>query len=311
MKLPKKIKIKEVGSRDGFQMEKTFVPTQEKIKIIDKLSGCGLQEIQYTSFVHPKAVPNMSDAVEVTNLITRNPRVLYSALVPNRRGYERAAEMGVAQVEFTISATDSHSMSNLNTTTEGSLKVLEECLKLGLTTKITIGIAVLFGCPFEGRPSFEHIAQIIDRLAALNIDEIGLSDTIGVADPKQVYEYASRLLETHPEMRYSLHVHNTHGGGIANMLAAMQAGVDSIDASIAGLGGCPFAPGASGNVATEDLVQILETMGIETGLNIDCLIETAKYTAKVVGHHDSATLRAGKMGKLHDVKSLITENNAH
>ena len=297
MKLPKAVKIKEVGPRDGFQMEKNFIPTQEKVKIIDQLSSCGLREIQYTSFVNPKAVPNMSDAVEVTGLITRRPDVLYTALVPNRRGYERAAKLGLSQVEFTMSATDSHSMKNLNTTTKGSLEMLDECLSLGLNTKITVGVAVLFGCPFEGRPSYEHVAWIIGRLAALGIGEVGLSDTSGIADPKQVYEYTARILDAHPDMVYSLHVHNTHGSGIANMLAAMQAGVSVIDTSVAGLGGCPYAPGASGNVATEDLVQILDAMGIQTGVDIDCLIQASEYTAKVVGHHDSATLRAGKMGK--------------
>jgi hydroxymethylglutaryl-CoA lyase len=298
MNFPKRVIIKEVGPRDGFQMEKTFIPTKAKIEIIDMLSQCGFKEIQFTAFVHPKAIPNMADAEEVNQRIKHNPGTIYNTLVPNRRGYERAHAAGIKKVEFTLSTTDSHNISNLNCTTKQSLERLEECLNLGLDTEIAIGLAVVFGCPFEGRPPYDRVKSVIDQLVRLGIKEIGLADTIGVGDPKQVYEYTSRLLDAYPDLSFYFHPHNTHGTAIANTMAIMQAGVNMIDSSVAGLGGCPYAPGASGNVATEDLVQVLEAMGIETGIDIDKLIATAKRAAEVVGHSDSATLKSGKLNHI-------------
>ncbi|MDR1933596.1 MAG: hydroxymethylglutaryl-CoA lyase [Spirochaetales bacterium] len=298
MKLPRKVVVKEVGPRDGFQMEKKFVPTENKIEVIDLLSRCGFEDIQFTAFVHPKAVPNMADSEEVAAKIKRPSGVEFTALIPNRKGYERAHKAGFKRVEITLSATDSHNMSNLNCTTMESLARLEECLALGLSTEICGGIAVVFGCPFEGRPPYERIKMIVDRMVSMGIKDVGLADTSGVGDPVQVYDICSRLLDAHPHIHYYFHAHNTHGTAVANILAAMQAGLLMFDSSVAGLGGCPYAPGASGNVATEDLVQILEYMGIETGVDIDKLITAARRTAEIVGHSDSATLRAGKMGRL-------------
>ncbi len=298
MQLPQRVLLKEVGTRDGFQMEKQWIPTKHKIEICNLLSDCGFQEMQFIAFVHPKAVPNMADAEEVLQNIRRNPHTNYSALIPNRKGFERAYANGIRQVEMTMSATDSHNISNLNCTTQQSLKRVEECLALGLDMKLAVGIAVAFGCPFEGRPPFERIKWIVDSLVGMGIREIGLADTSGVGDPRQVYEYACRLREAYPEVHYYFHPHNTHGTAIANVIAILQAGITTIDTSVAGLGGCPYAPGASGNVATEDLVQVLEAMGIDTGIDIDKLIAAANRTEEVVGHSDSATLRAGKLDQI-------------
>jgi hydroxymethylglutaryl-CoA lyase len=298
LNLPKKVFIKEVGPRDGFQIEKKFVPTENKIEVIDMLSACGFTDIQYTAFVHPKAVPNMADAAEVTAKIQRPAGVVFTALVPNRKGYERANELGLKRVELTMSATDSHNISNLNCTSLESVARLEECLKLGLKTELCAGLAVVFGCPFEGRPPYERIKMLVDRIVGLGIKDLGLADTSGVGDPKQVYDICARLLDAYPDIIFYLHVHNTHGAAVANILAAMQAGITHFDSSFAGLGGCPYAPGASGNVATEDIVQIFEYMGIETGIDIDKLIAAAKRVEEIVGHSDSATLKAGKMGHL-------------
>jgi len=309
LNLPKKVFLKEVGPRDGLQIEKVFTPTNKKIIMCNLLSECGFDDMQFTAFVHPKAVPNMADSVEVSQKIMRKPGMMYSALVPNKRGYINAAAAGIKKVEMTMSATESHSISNLNCNTSDSLRTIQECLDLGLDIKLIVGLAVTFGCPFEGRPKFERITSIVKELNAMEIREVGLCDTSGVADPRQVYDFSSRLIDSFPDITFYFHAHNTHGTGLANVLAAMQAGIINFDTSIAGLGGCPYAPGASGNLATEDVAQTLKYMDIETGLDIDKLIEASKFAAETVGHHDSATLRAGKMNHLVECGPVMQKNN--
>ncbi len=294
MRLPKQVLVREVGPRDGFQMEKAFVPTQTKIDIINQLSACGFAEIQATAFVHPKAVPNLADAAEVCEKISRNPAIDYSALIPNDKGYQRAAQAGMAKVELTLSATDSHNKNNMNATTDQSLDRLQACLDLGLDLPVVPGIAVAFHCPFEGRTPLDRLSYVVDRIAAMGLNEIALGDTCGAADPVQVYSYVSHLLDKHPGMTILLHLHNTFGNAMANVLAGMQAGVTMFDASIAGLGGCPYAPGATGNLATEDLVQTLHAMDIQTGIDLDRLVKVSAGVAQAVGHHDSSILRAGR-----------------
>ena len=257
LNLPKRIYIKEVGPRDGLQIEKTFVPTATKIEMIDRLSQCGFADIQSAAFVHPKAVPNMADAEEVLAGITRQPGVEYSALVPNLRGFQRAAAAGVKRVELTLSATDSHNINNMNMTTEQSIKMIEQCLNSGLDVDLIVGLAVTFGCPFEGVPPFSRLKFVLDQLSAMGIKAVGLGDTSGVATPLQVYNTTSCLLDTYPDINFFFHPHNTHGNAMANVFAAMQAGITHFDSSVAGLGGCPYAPGASGNIATEDLVDTM------------------------------------------------------
>lgn len=295
MRLPERVVIREVGPRDGFQMEKDFIPTSDKVEIIDMLSDCGFREMQATGFVHPKAIPNLADSEEVLARIRKNPETLYTALVPNQKGYERAAAAGMRKVEFTLSATDSHNLNNMKATTEQSLERLGDCLKLGLPVPIVAGFAVAFHCPFEGRTPFARLKSVVDRAVAMGVDEIGLGDTCGAADPRQVYDYVSRLLDRHPNLKILLHFHNTFGNAVANVLAAMQAGVVMFDAAAAGLGGCPYAPGATGNLATEDLVQTLEAMGIQTGIDLPRLLAASRRIAEIVGHSDSATLRAGRL----------------
>lgn len=295
MHLPGRVYVREVSTRDGFQMENAFVPTPEKIAVIDKLSACGFPEMQVTAFVHPKAIPNLADAEEVVKGIRRNPATLYTALVPNEKGYRRAVATGMAKVELTLSATDSHNINNMKMTTAQSLEQLRACLDLNLGVPIVAGIAVAFHCPFEGRTPFARLKSVVDEAVKAGIGEIGLGDTSGAADPVQVYEYVSRLRDSHPDLTLLLHFHNTFGNATANILAAMQAGVTMFDAAIAGLGGCPYAPGATGNLATEDLVQTLEAMGIRTNIDVNTLIEASRFAARIVGHSDSATLRAGRL----------------
>lgn len=298
LSLPKRVTIKEVGPRDGFQIEKTIIPTETKIKVIDLLSRCGFGDIQSAAFVHPKAVPNMADAEQVLAGITRAPGTVYSALIPNFRGFQRAAAAGVTRAELTLSATDSHNINNMNMTTDQSIAMIEQCLNSGIDMELIVGLAVTFGCPFEGVPPFSRLKSILDRLQALGVKSVGLGDTSGVANPAQVYDTASRLLDAYPDIQFFFHPHNTHGNAMANIFAAMQAGITHFDASVAGLGGCPYAPGASGNIATEDLVDTLDAMGIETGIRMEPLMEAARYVRQALGHSDSATLRAGRLCEL-------------
>lgn len=306
----KKIMIKEVGPRDGFQMEKTFVPTENKIKIIDRLSQSGVPKIQFTAFMHPKAVPNMADAERLCREICREPGVVYQALVANPKGYERAVSAGVEEVEFTLSATESHNQSNVNSTTRESFKRVEDCLKLGAKTRIVGGVAVAFGCPFEGRPPLERLDWIVENFRGLGIHEVTMADTAGVGDPCQVYKVFAHLQEKYPDMEYCFHPHNTHGTAIANTLAAIQAGIVSVDASAAGLGGCPFSPGASGNLATEDLVDILNTMGYATGVDLDVILDAGHMIQQTVGHSDSATLKSGRISALFKGSVPLQQNRS-
>lgn len=298
LQLPKRITIKEVGPRDGLQIEKQPIPTETKVEIINRLSRCGFEDIQTTAFVHPKAVPNMADAEAVLAGIERRPGVVYSALIPNYRGFQRAVQAGVKRVELTLSATDSHNINNMNMTTEESLAMIEKCLADSADMELIVGLAVTFGCPFEGVPPFSRLKYVLDRLSGMGVRAVGLGDTSGVANPRQVYDTASRLLDAYPDMRFFFHPHNTHGNAMANVFAAMQAGITHFDASVAGLGGCPYAPGASGNIATEDLVDTMEEMGIETGIDIEALLDTARFVRQALGHSDSATLRAGRISDL-------------
>lgn len=222
------------------------------------------------------------------------PGVEYSALVPNLRGFQRAAAAGVKRVELTLSATDSHNINNMNMTTEQSIKMIEQCLNSGLDVDLIVGLAVTFGCPFEGVPPFSRLKFVLDQLSAMGIKAVGLGDTSGVATPLQVYNTTSRLLDAYPDINFFFHPHNTHGNAMANVFAAMQAGITHFDSSVAGLGGCPYAPGASGNIATEDLVDTMNEMDIETGIDIDRLLDTARFVREAFGHSDSATLRAAR-----------------
>ncbi len=294
---PKKVYVREVGTRDGFQMEKTFIPTATKIAVANMLSKCNFPEMQATAFVSPKAIHNLADAEQFLAAIERNPNTLYTTLIPNLKGYERAAAAGISQVEITMSATDSHNRNNLNSTTEESIGRLRACVESPLDVRIVAGIAVAFSCPFEGRTPYENVLRIVDAAVGMGIDEIGLGDTTGGADPVQVYEYCSRLLDKYPDLKILLHFHNTFGSALANVLSAMQAGICRFDASVAGLGGCPYAPGATGNIATEDLVHLLHEMGIETGIDLPKLTEAARFTAQAIGHADSSLLRAGRTMK--------------
>jgi hydroxymethylglutaryl-CoA lyase len=276
MEMPKQVKIIEIGPRDGLQNEATFLDTEKKIALIHHLVESGFKEIEATSFVHPKWIPNLADAEKVMQGVRSLPATFF-ALVPNERGYERALNSGVVGITFVLSATDSHSKKNLNCTTEESIiqlaSLVQRAEKDGLQYRASV--STVFGCPFEGNPGLEKIVHIVDQLKNIGFKRIGLCDTIGIANPLQVYTWMKKLTEDFNEIEFELHFHNTYGRGLANVVAGIQAGVFSFDSSIGGLGGCPYAPGATGNISTEDLVSLFAEMNIHTGVNQEKMLETS------------------------------------
>lgn len=297
VRLPSRVHILEVGPRDGFQAEKQWIPTEKKIEIINALSRTGLPEIQVTSFVHPKAIPQLADADEVFGGINRMAGVGYRALVPNMRGLQRAIAHRPAKVHFMASVTESHSKANGNRTVDETLRDMEGMVPVARDAGVGIqgGMACTFGCPFEGRPPLQQLERIVYRYLEMGITDIGLSDTIGVANPRQMYDVCAHMLDSFPQVGWSLHLHNTRDMALANVVAALQAGIASFDGAVGGLGGCPYAPGATGNVATEDMVNMLHEMGIETGIDLDALLAVARSLQEVIPHRlDSAMVRAGR-----------------
>jgi hydroxymethylglutaryl-CoA lyase len=297
MNLPKKVTIVDVGPRDGFQNEKQFIPTQKKIEIVNGLIDSGLKHIQVSSVVHPKAIPQLADAEEVMMKIKRLPEVSYRLLVPNLKGVQRALPLKPDKINLMMSVTESHNRSNANRSIDETLKEFETLVAMIREEGIAVsgGMACGFGCPFEGKVSFGQIERVADRYMAMGIRSVGIADTVGVANPKMVYDTMSHLLDKYPEIQWLAHIHNHRDLGLANILAAMQAGLTEFDAAIGGLGGCPYAPNAAGNVATEDLVNMLDEMGIETGVNLDALLEVAEVVREAIPHPlSSALLKTGK-----------------
>lgn len=298
----KRVAIAEVCPRDGFQSIDKIISTDEKVNIINQLMDCGYQQIEVTSFVHPKAIPQLSDADEVLKKIKRPEGVKLRALIPNLRGLERAVAAGVDKVKLMLSATDSHSLSNANCMTEEALRkfepLVEEAEKQAMY--ISGSISVAFGCPFEGHVPLERLEMICQKYAELGINEVSLADTTGMANPVKIKTVVRHLKERFPQFSFSLHLHNTRGMAFANAVAGFEEGVVDFDSSAAGLGGCPYAPGASGNIASEDLIHGFEEMGIETGVSVDKVLEVARYLEELLPQHaDSFLLKAGKCSDLH------------
>jgi hydroxymethylglutaryl-CoA lyase len=301
--LPGAVEVNEVGPRDGFQAEDEFIPTRRKVEVIDALSRTGVAAIQVTSVVHPKAVPQLVDAEEVMARIERVPDVRYTVLVPNLRGAERAVPMNADGWELMLSVTHSHSRSNANRSTEEALKGMEPVVALAREggVEVTGSMATALGCPFEGKVPFERVLYVAEAYRAMGVNRISVADTVGVADPRLVFETMSGLKESLPDVALGLHLHNTRGMALANVLAALHAGVTRFDSSVGGLGGCPFAPGATGNISTEDLVHMLGLMGIRSGVDLDSILAVARDVKEVVGHPlESAVVRAGKADDLHE-----------
>lgn len=297
MKLPRKVTIVEVGPRDGFQSEKQFIPTNEKIDIVNALSRTGLKNIQVTSVVHPKAIPQLADAEEVMTRIDRLPGVNYRLLAPNLRGVQRAILLKPDAINLMMSVTESHNRSNANRSIEESLREFETVVPVIRDAGISVigGMACALGCPFEGKVPIQQLEKIVDRYVSMGIGSAGLSDTVGVANPRLVYDVAAHMLDKYPDVHFHMHFHNNRGLALANILAAMQAGMIEFDTAVGGLGGCPYAPNAAGNIATEDAVNMMTEMGIETGVDLDALLSVSEMVKKVISHPlDSAVVKSGK-----------------
>jgi len=274
----KRIDIVEVGPRDGFQNLDTYLPLDMKIRIIEGLIDSGIKHIQHTSFVSPKAIPQMKDAKELTQiLLEKYPGFDFFPLVPNLYGARVAYELGIRKVSYVISLSESHNKANINRTHEESLKELKSIMDNYKDLDICVDIATVFGCPFEGKFPVEAVVKFVDIIADMGIKEMTLADTIGVANPKQVREIVSSVMKEFPNIEFQVHIHDTRNMGIASTLAAIESGITKVQSTLGGLGGCPFAPGASGNTATEDLVYMLNDMGYDTGINIDKLLDIARF----------------------------------
>ncbi|MET1030901.1 hydroxymethylglutaryl-CoA lyase [Domibacillus tundrae] len=301
--LPQKVVICEVAPRDGFQAEHDWIPTDTKVEIIRRLADTGVKSMEITSFVHPKAIPQLKDAEEVVSRSQDLTGIAFRALVPNAKGAQRAIDVGIKKLKLMLSATDSHSLSNANATVEEAQNALEPIIELAAKHNVKVGgsISVAFGCPYEGIVPVDRLVPVLDRYTKMGIDEVSLADTTGMANPRQVYSYLGQLKQQFPEMTFSMHLHNTRGMAFANAVAAMQQGVIHFDSSVGGLGGCPYAPGATGNIATEDLVHGFEEMGIKTGIDLDKMIGTAKDVQQLLGKTDqnsSYMLKAGPCSTL-------------
>ncbi|MDI6099048.1 hydroxymethylglutaryl-CoA lyase [Actinoplanes sp. NEAU-A12] len=288
------VSIREVAPRDGLQNEDP-IPAAAKVELLDALSRTGVRRIEAVSFVHPKAIPQMADADEVWAKAWHNPDVRYSALIPNTRGAHRALAAGFREIEVVVSASDTHNRRNLNRSTEDSLDDIAQLIPLvheaGATLEVIV--ATSFGCPFEGDIDPDRVAGIVARVRADGADRIAFGDTTGMATPRRVRDLLSAV---RPDL---LHFHDTRGTGLANILTALDLGITEFDASAGGLGGCPYAPGASGNVATEEVVHMLHDMGIDTGIDLDSLLEAAALAERLVGRTlSSGVLRAGPRTRL-------------
>ena len=278
--LPDTVRIMDVGPRDGLQNEPKMLPTAQKIQLVQALCAAGVHEIEVTSFTHPRWIPNLADAEDVVRA-TRDMGFTSFALVPNRRGLDRALAAGVDGVTLVMSVTDGHNQANLNRSAADSLEELLTLHALAAQAglKVRVSLSVVFGCPFAGAVSPDAVVQVIDRFVAAGARRIGLCDTIGVALPHQVHALSAQLMARHRDVEFELHLHDTRGMALANAFAGLLAGIKSFDAAIGGLGGCPYAPGATGNSASEDLNAMLTGMGIATGINQENLLQGAALLA--------------------------------
>jgi len=292
------VRIREVGPRDGFQNEPETIPTAEKVRLIDLLSDSGLRRLEVTSFVRPDVVPQLADAEEVLAAVKRPEGVAFSVLIPNERGLERALGQRERfdEVSVFLSASETHNRKNVNRSIEESLAGLERTLATagGVGLRCEGVIATSFGCPYEGRVLPERVFEIAGRLAAAGCAEVGFGDTTGMANPRQVREFFAAARERLEGVELTAHFHNTRGQGLANVVAALEEGIDSFEASFGELGGCPVPPGSTGNVSSEDVVSMLHEMGIETGIDLARLIEASRTAQEVLGRPLGAhVLRAG------------------
>lgn len=287
----KRISITEVAPRDGWQSIREYIPLERKLELIEQMLDAGISRIQAGSFVSPKAIPQMQDARELfETLLQRRPDKNIYALVPNLRGAQTAAECGLKEITTVISVSEAHNKANINRTVSESMEGLAKIRETFPDMVLNLDVATAFGCPFQGKTSLESLMGYLKRATDIGIDGINLCDTIGVAYPAQVSEYVTAVKKEYPNMPLEIHIHDTRGMGMLNTWEAITSGVDRIQTALGGLGGCPFAPGASGNTSTEDVVYMLHRNGFDTGIDFDKLLEAAKHMKSLVvgnysGHH--------------------------
>jgi hydroxymethylglutaryl-CoA lyase len=296
--LPKSVRIREVGPRDGFQNEPEVIPTDEKVRLIGMLAASGLRRIEVTSFVRPDVIPQLADAEQVLAGLERHDGVAYSVLIPNEKGLERALAHRdrFDEINLFLSASETHNRKNVNSPIAESLAGLERTIARGLHEGLRCEgvIAVAFGCPYEGEVPEERVFEIAERLAEAGCEEVGFGDTTGMANPRQVGEFFAAARQRLSEVELTAHFHNTRGQGLANVVAALEQGVESFESAFGELGGCPVPPGSTGNIATEDLVSMLHEMGADTGVDLPKLIEASRAVQDLLGRPLGAhVLRAG------------------
>ncbi len=294
--------VQEVAPRDGLQIEPSWVETADKIALIDQLSGLGFSRIEAGSFVSPKAVPMLRDGEAVFQGIVRRPGVTYVALVPNLKGAQRALAAGADELNLVLSASQTHNQANMRMSCEQSLASFAEVVQLAKGQAVSLNgtVATTFGCPFEGRIDEGWVFELVQRYLALGMTGITLADTTGMANPRQVARIVRQVLELIPVSALTLHFHNTRGLGLSNVLAAYEVGARRFDAALGGLGGCPFAPGASGNICTEDLVNLCMEIGVETGIDLEQLIALSRTLPALLGHDTPGQVaKAGRNCDLH------------
>jgi hydroxymethylglutaryl-CoA lyase len=306
----KRLYLHEVAARDGFQNETRFVDTDHKVALVNQLSQCGFAKIEVTSFTSPKAIPALRDAEAVMQRIARVPGVIYTVLVPNVRGAERALSCGVDEVNLVMSVSESHNRANLRMTREQSFAQLRGVVSVVRDTNVAVNVSLstAMGCPMEGDLSFAEVLHWMQRFADLGVHGMTLCDTTGMAYPSQVGNLCRHAVNAFPDLQLTLHFHNTRGMALANALAAIEAGIHRFDSSLGGLGGCPYAPGATGNVCTEELVHMLELEGYETGVNLEAVIDAAAILPDLIGHDvPSQILKAGRRLDLHPMPATTDD----
>lgn len=284
MNLPQRVSITEVGPRDGLQNIKEWIPTETKLAIIEGLVGAGLKKIEVTSFVHPKAIPQMADAATVLQTVKRKyaGKVACVALAPNLFGAAKAIELGADEINYVVSASEKHNLENINQTIEQSLAALKAVCEIKPELTVRLVVATSFVCPFAGKIEPSQVARVIEAGLAAGAKEIALGDTIGKAHPLHVETLLTYLQPRFADVDFILHLHDTYGMGLASIMTALHMGITKYEASVGGLGGCPFAPGAAGNIATEDLVNMLHEMNIETGIDLPALVGVARMIDKAI-----------------------------
>jgi hydroxymethylglutaryl-CoA lyase len=299
MKLPAEATVYEVGPRDGLQNEARTVATADKIRFIDALVASGIKAIEITSYVSPKWIPQLADAAEVARGVQRPPGVRMSALVPNRRGLDTALAAGMKEIAVFMSASETHNKKNVNKTIAETLAAFEEVVQPARDAGVQVRayLSTVFGCPYEGDVDPDRAVALTGQLRDMGVFQVSISDTIGVANPQQVEDVLGRVLAKHPASALAVHFHDTQGTALANCVVALTLGITTIDAAAGGLGGCPYAPGASGNLATEDLVAMLHGMGVKTGIDLDKLTEASRLAATFVGHELPSKYLKAHVGK--------------